>query len=266
MTAVIFVGPTLTAKEVRREIDATCLPPAAQGDVYKATAAGPQAIGIIDGYFESVPTVWHKEILWALSQGVQVFGSASMGALRAAELADYGMVGIGEIYRQFEQGLLEDDDEVAVTHAPSELHFRPVSEAMVNIRSTLSAAEAAGLIPKALHHDLLRIAKDLHYPLRTYDRILKLAGEGGLPEVPLRDLQHWLVGGRVDQKRTDALAMLATMQMHMAQDLGPHRPNFAFEPTRAWTRMVQEADGGQPLAGESPSESPVRDFVRHLIG
>lgn len=266
MTAVIFVGPTLTAKEVRREIDATCLPPAALGDVYRAAAAGPHAIGIIDGYFEDVPAVWHKEILWALNQGVQVFGSASMGALRAAELADFGMVGIGEIYHQFVRGLLEDDDEVAVTHAPAELHFRPVSEAMVNIRSTLSAAEAAGLIPKTLHHDLLRIAKDLHYPLRTYDRILKVARESGLPEAPLRDLQHWLPDGRVDQKCTDARAMLAAMQMHMTQDLGPHRPSFAFEPTRAWARMVQEAESGQPLAAEDAAESPVRDLVRHLIG
>jgi len=52
------------------------------------------------GYFEIVPTVWHKEILWAMDRGIHVYGGASIGALRAAELADFGMTGIGQIYEQ----------------------------------------------------------------------------------------------------------------------------------------------------------------------
>ena len=71
------------------------------------------AIGIIDGYFENIPSVWHKEILWAMSQGIHVFGSASMGALRAAELAPFGMEGVGAIFEAYRDGWLEDDDEVA---------------------------------------------------------------------------------------------------------------------------------------------------------
>ena len=55
----------------------------------------PVAIGLIDGYFERVPSVSHKEILWAMSQGIVVIGAASMGALRAAELAPFGMLGVG---------------------------------------------------------------------------------------------------------------------------------------------------------------------------
>src|SRR5207237_4633718 len=73
MTApvIVFVGPTLEVADARRELDATYLGPVAQGDVLRAVEARPQAIAIIDGYFASVPTVWHKEILWALSQGVR---------------------------------------------------------------------------------------------------------------------------------------------------------------------------------------------------
>ena len=44
----------------------------------------PDVVGVIDGAFLSGPAVWHREIIWALSQGVQVLGAASMGALRAA--------------------------------------------------------------------------------------------------------------------------------------------------------------------------------------
>ncbi|MDO8943743.1 MAG: TfuA-like protein, partial [Desulfobacterales bacterium] len=93
MTAVVFIGPTISAAAARAEFRSghrlLCHGPAAQGDVYRAALERPSAIGIIDGYFDRVPSVWHKEILWAMSQGVPVFGGASMGALRAAELETF---------------------------------------------------------------------------------------------------------------------------------------------------------------------------------
>src|SRR5271157_5600425 len=136
MNVIVFTGPTLTPQEVRQVIDAECLPPVSQGDVYRAALRRPRVIGIIDGYFERMPAVWHKEILWALSQGIHVFGAASMGALRAAELAPFGMKGIGSIYEAFHSGELEDDDEVAVAHGDESTGYRSTSEAMVNIRAT----------------------------------------------------------------------------------------------------------------------------------
>ena len=77
MTSYVFTGPTLSPKEAEAELDATILPPVSQGDVYRVALEAPRAIGIIDGYFEQVPAVWHKEILWAMAQGIHVFGSAS---------------------------------------------------------------------------------------------------------------------------------------------------------------------------------------------
>ena len=96
----IFTGPTLSPKEAKSHLDAVYLPPVKLGDIYRIVELfKPIAIGIIDGYFNQVPAVWHKEILWAISRGIQVFGAASMGALRAAELDTLGMIGCGEIYR-----------------------------------------------------------------------------------------------------------------------------------------------------------------------
>ena len=142
MTMFVFVGPTLPAGEIARAGDFVCLPPVAQGDLYRAARRRPRAIGIIDGYFSGAPSIWHKEILWAISQGIPVFGSASMGALRAAELHAFGMRGVGRIFEAFRDGALEDDDEVAVVHGPAELDYLAASEAMVNIRATLARAEA----------------------------------------------------------------------------------------------------------------------------
>ena len=90
----VFVGPTLAVSDARAELDAVYLPPVTAGDVHRLWRLRPRAIGIIDGFFEHAPAVWHKEILWIMEQGVHVFGSAGMGALRAVELEMFGMRGV----------------------------------------------------------------------------------------------------------------------------------------------------------------------------
>jgi hypothetical protein len=234
MSVYVFVGPTLSHEEARTELDAIYLPPAAQGDVYRAALRRPQAIGIIDGYFERLPAVWHKEILWAMVQGIHVYGSASMGALRAAELAAFGMDGVGAIFEAYRDGVLEDDDEVAVAHGPAESGYRASSEAMVNIRRTLADAEAAAVIGPATRALLERIAKQLFYPERAYPLILRRAAEQGAAEAKLALFREWLSTGRADQKREDALAMLRVMRERLAANSEPKRVRFTFERTVWW--------------------------------
>src|ERR1700723_3878164 len=98
MRAVIFAGPSVPPS-LRSEQPAVLKwhPPVRQGELYRVALGRPAIIGVVDGYFEVTPTVWHKEILWAMAQGIHVYGSASIGALRAAELHPFGMTGIGSI-------------------------------------------------------------------------------------------------------------------------------------------------------------------------
>ena len=90
--------------------------------------------------FESVGAVWHKEILLALQDGIAVYGASSMGAIRAAELAPFGMVGVGAIYEAYCDGRYTDDDEVALLQGPATFGYPAMSEAMVNIRATVARA------------------------------------------------------------------------------------------------------------------------------
>jgi hypothetical protein len=110
----------------------------------------PRVLAIIDGYFERMPSVWHKEILFALSRRVHVLGGASMGALRAAELDRFGMVGVGVAYQAFSSGALTDDDEVAVVHGPADTGYWPLSEALIDLRGRIAWAVQAGAIPRRL--------------------------------------------------------------------------------------------------------------------
>jgi hypothetical protein len=236
-----LAGPTISPAEGRGELDAVYLPPAAEGDVYRVTLRDPQAIGIIDGYFQSVPTVRHKEILWAMSRGIHVFGSASIGALRAAELAAFGMEGVGTIFELYRDGILEDDDEVAIAHGPAETGFRAASEAMVNIRQTLQKAELIEIISTKSRTILEGIGKKLFYPDRNYGVLLGSAVDSGIPEIELARFRQWLPEGRVNQKREDALTMLRLMGRRLAEGLDPKAVSYSFQHTVMWESASREA-------------------------
>lgn len=247
----VFTGPTLSADDAREVLAADILPPVSQGDVYAAVRESPLAIGIIDGYFERVPAVWHKEILYALSRGVHVFGSASMGALRAAELEPFGMIGVGRVFDDYRSGAIEDDDEVVLVHGPAEAGYVQGSEPMVNIRATLH--DAGSVIRPQTREALLDIAKALHYPQRTYGLILEQAHAAGLPSAELEALEGWLPTGKRDQKRDDAVEMLHQMG-RIAENPRPKAANFTFQHTDAWEQVRRLIDR-RPLNRETGSNT-----------
>ena len=263
MPAVVFVGPSLPASECKAILpNAEIRPPVSQGDVTRAVVAGARTVGVIDGYFERVPAVWHKEILWALTRGAHVFGAASMGALRAAELHVFGMVGIGEVFAAFRDGLLEDDDEVTVAHGPAEIGYLPTSVAMVDIRATLAAALAADVTTPTGHDALIGLAKRTYYPERSYDSLLSGAAAAGLPAAEIAALEAWLPSGRVERKAADAKLLLETVAAHLDADSGPKRVDFHFEPTDAWEQVLRR-DGHQ-IAAALPDALPLEGLLDEL--
>jgi hypothetical protein len=234
MRAVIFAGPSLPPSARPADPLLDWRPPVRQGELYRAALERPAIIGVIDGYFETVPTVWHKEILWAMAQGIHVYGAASTGALRAAELDTFGMKGIGRVYEDFRAGVLEDDDEVAVLHGPAELGYPPVTEAMVNVRATLAAATRRGVVAGALAADLARIAKAQFYKQRTWRALFDAAAASGLRMGELTRLSDWLPAGQVDQKGRDAVAMLDAVAAHIVAGRPSLRVDYELAETAAW--------------------------------
>jgi hypothetical protein len=236
MSVLVFVGPTLPVDMARQTLDAIYLPPVGHGDVYRATIQRPMpvAIGLIDGYFRHQPAVRHKEILWAMSQGVHVFGAASIGALRAAELATFGMVGVGQIFDDYLNGRLEDDDEVAVDHGPQELGYPRLNEPMVDIRATLARARQVGVIGPNCEMALLGIAKHMFYAERQYPKLLAMAKTQGTSTSELDRLQVWIQRGMVSLKREDALAMLRVIRDFVQSNPAPFEAAYHFERTEMW--------------------------------
>lgn len=248
MNIVVFLGPSLPPAEAQEKLPAIYCPPAARGDVYRATLLrpAPAAIAIIDGLFTQQAAVNHKEILWAMTQGIHVFGASSMGALRAAELADFGMVGIGQIYEQLRSGELEDDDEVAITHGPQETGYVPLSDAMVDMRAMFKAALAGGVISAATEDMLLQASKDCFYPERSYARSLALAVQRGANKGELDEFRSWLPLNNRSQKRDDALRLLSFIEQFLASSPGPKTVSYTFERTEFWQRGLQEFAAVKP--------------------
>lgn len=237
MSIVVFAGPSLDRADAASP-GLEVLPPAAEGDVYRAACQGPRAIALIDGYFEAQPAVWHKEILWAMSEGIHVFGAASMGALRAAELWSFGMVGAGVIYRAYRRGVLVDDAEVAVLHGPAELGYPSLNEALVNVRASLAHASAQGVLSTVQRRLVLKSAAAIFYKDRTWDRILAHSIATGLAADEAARLKAWLKTGAIDLKRRDARSLIRLVT-ERCEALGqPMQAPFQFETTTFWQALV----------------------------
>lgn len=202
---VVFAGPSIYGADLDIR-GLTLLPPASRGDIAVAVKQGATHIGLIDGYFGWVASVWHKEILFALEEGVVVMGAASMGALRAADCAPFGMRPVGRIAHWYMDGTLDDDGDVAIVHAPAELHYAPLTEALVEARATLARLLSLGLVGSDEHFALSRAAHELNFRYRTCDAIVEI-----LPEDRRARVLAAYEANKVSLKQEDARLLVGLM-------------------------------------------------------
>lgn len=208
MTTWLFAGPSLWPAPPRLPAGFVLQPPVAAGDVYRALDSGASRLAIVDGFFGDRPSVRHKEILCAVDAGVPVLGAASMGALRAAELNTFGMIGIGAVHHAYATGRLTRDADVAVVHAPAELGWQPLTVALVDVLAELDRRCAVGRLRPAAATALLEAARAIPFRRRTPERLAaELYRTAAEPEVALP--QAWC---RRSQKRRDALALIRRLR------------------------------------------------------
>lgn len=233
MRPVVFLGPTLPRREAQGLLDAAIRPPAGRGDVYRALRDGFDTIVLIDGEFHGRPSVWQREIADAIAEGATVHGAASMGALRAAELHGFGMIGHGRIFEQYRDGALVADDEVALVHAPEDMGYLPLSEPLVNIRATLAAA-VPQILSAAERDRLIEQARACYFPDRCFAAVVDAAREADRPA-----LSRFVADHRIDQKRLDAIAALSAVPAHA----GAPAPARNGPPSAWWLRHRLVAEG-----------------------
>jgi hypothetical protein len=249
MKTCIFVGPSGPGLAAPDNTD--LLAPARLGAVHQAVLAGYRRIAVVDAYFGNVPSVWHKEILFALASGVEVWGAGSTGALRAAELVEYGMRGAGVAYRLFRRGVLTDDDELCLLHSDRSSGYFALTLPMINVRFSLRKMRRSGFISAQAERDLAACLKKIHFSHRRRD-IVKCA----LLEYDQNSsdaLWRGFTECYVDVKKRDTAALFKILN-RCPETNSPDLPQWTFPQTTYWRRQfVGRLNDFPPLGSDCAS-------------
>jgi len=218
------------------------------GEIYRIISSGVRVIVLIDGVFHDETPVWQRELLEAIENNITVIGASSMGALRAAELHPYGMIGHGTIFGWYRDNIIDGDDEVALNHGDVSSGFKHFSEPLVNIRFTLMEAEKQKYISKEQHAELIKYAKSAYYVDRSYQLILD---SSLIKEIPLDQRERlikFIKQDIIDLKKQDAVNVIKYCAKTFAKednnfhaiDLPPveiERRNKSFDRLNGWHRL-----------------------------
>jgi hypothetical protein len=241
----VFVGPTLSARRVLAITPTAVLhPPVAHGDLLRLGARAGDVVVVVDGVYHQSASVRHKEILILLAAGVIVVGCSSMGALRAAELHECGMIGNGTVFRMYRDGVVDADDEVAVTHGEGP-DYRPLSEPLVTIRCAVAAARDAGVVTAGEAAQIIACGRAIPYPERSWRGLERALRDRPAIGEALDRVRAFLADQPryADVKATDAIDTLARLAEITAAV--PDRP-WAAEPdwrSRFVYRWLSDATG-----------------------
>lgn len=199
---LIFTGPSLDHDSIREVLpNAIIRPPARQGDIISDMMEfEPTHVILLEGTFHQSLSVWHKELAWALQiPGVRgVYGASSMGALRAADLADFGMIGSGRIFNWYYEGVVTDESEVAAVYqeGPNQ-RFASYTVPLVNVRGALLKGLELEVLEEEAAAEIFAKARSIHWTERTKRALEALGG----PVLIAMLEAH-------DQKAIDALELL----------------------------------------------------------
>ena len=201
MRACAFVGPSLGPSERPRYAGLEYRPMARRGDVDAAVREAFDVIVLIDGamIYEYPPSP--REIAFAMTHGVRLIGAASIGALRAVELAPLGMHGVGWVYEQFQRGAVDCDDELVCLYA--EPLGQRLSIPLINIRYACKKLVIRGELGRAPAAKLISALRARYYEERDEALLDQLAREFGLATG-----HQALLAREFDIKAIDALRAL----------------------------------------------------------
>ncbi|HEU5445752.1 MAG TPA: TfuA-like protein [Nitrososphaeraceae archaeon] len=207
---IIYLGPTLSREKAIKILDADYRDPAKKGDFLMLSQDSDEKkyVGFIDGVFlhdypPSPIEVYHL----ATRKNIELIGASSLGALRAVELEKFGMKGIGKIFQLYKNGIINADDEVAVTFTRENNILQ--SEAMIDIRFNLFLAYKKGIITNQTKKRIAKIAKNIYFPFRNYEDIIKLT-QRQFPPIynELESFRIYILKNRDSLKARDAIKLL----------------------------------------------------------
>ena len=246
---VAFVGGSLPRANCPPDPRIVLAAPAEQGDLLMAILAGFRNILILDGYFYAKFPCTTFEVMLALEQGLNVFGAASIGALRAVELDRYGMTGVGYVYDYLRRQPIKPYHIVAQTYTEDDA---ALTTPLVEIIYFLACATADNLLSAAEAERCRGVADAIGFPLLSFDFFFRRLEETGTLAAPaldrLADYYARQGGDRFRIKRTDALQLLTGFRQIIAGRAADHvRKTFREARARYLERLYAKYRGDADL-------------------
>ncbi|HYQ01834.1 MAG TPA: TfuA-like protein [Polyangiaceae bacterium] len=233
MKIAVYTGLTLKASEVEALLPgASVRPPVKQFDVLRDIQAGFHVVVIIDGVFHQTPAVSPSEIMDALRRGLLVYGCSSMGALRAAELCDYGMRGHGAIFEWVRDDPAFRDDFPGQIFTREGAEIRALSITYVDFVFNLRQLAEQGRLSAGDQRFLEQTFRNIYYPERTVGALVAALKPTRPELIPIAKTALTELGS---QKRRDALATLERVHADLTalQQLNRELTGAADSPKRA---------------------------------
>lgn len=204
---VVFAGISISHARVRNLLQADIRPPIRRGDLDQLCGVTTTVI-IIDGELDQNAVLLADEIERAITRGLDLRGTSSLGALRAAELRHRRMTGSGWVYRAFCTGWLTGTEEIAVLY--NRQSFCPLTMPLVTVRFWLKKFVRTRVITVSEAEVVMTAVKALRLTERTTQAVLMRLAESPIPE-KMRDQMKEITGPYYDIKARDARHLLRTL-------------------------------------------------------
>jgi hypothetical protein len=176
--------------------------PAVRGDLDCLRDESPGTALLLEGHFGSRLSVSPAECRRLIFAGWSVLGAGSIGALRASELWNIGMIGVGEVFTMYRIGRLHSDADVGVIYDAAS--GSTLTASIVHVRSILSELEHNALISPTAGRHFLKLANGINWTERYWTNLLYDWKTGGMSAKVLRSVRARVEMPESDPKRRDA--------------------------------------------------------------
>ena len=203
----VYAGLSVKEAEIKAVLpSADYAEPIRRGNTFRDIRDGYHVIVIIDGRFQQSMAVSPSELMDTMRCGIKIYGSSSMGALRAVELEPYGMIGFGKIFEYIKQTPYFRDDYLGQIFTEGD--HETLSEPYVNFMFSLAKMKQEGQLESADHDLLDEIYREIHFGERDLytliDRIKAEHAERAEDLVPIAKRAF----SYHNQKREDGIGLL----------------------------------------------------------
>lgn len=207
----------MSTEEVQNIVpEAEVLPPVRRGDLPRAIEDGVHVAVIVDGRFHQSKSVSVSEIVDCLRAGMTVYGCSSIGAMRAVECREWGMIGCGAIFEHLLETPYFRDDYLAQSLDPET--FKAFSVPFIESLVRMGKLRAQKLIREDDAELVLELLEGCHYPQRTEASLRGMLRKRDVDPKRASELAR-LVFAEVRQKFDDAELTLKKVRL----DLESHR-------------------------------------------